>query len=174
MSYNGKRRRLSTAKHEAGHGLVLLALDIPFKSIEIIPSKITADTPNFGFVLDDNGAWCVGLVRMDTVAWLMGGHRMEAADLIMQALAGVAGEQIDWKRPVFGRGDWEDGASGDMAEAKHVSKLTKLKIEPEFHRAWHLLRQHRAAHAALIDALVNGDGTLTYQECKAIWEANRG
>jgi ATP-dependent Zn protease len=172
MSYNRKQRRLSTAKHEAGHGLVLLALDHPFKSIEIIPGEITIDTPNMGFVLD-RGDLCLGVVRTDAVAWLMGGHCMEADDRIMQALAGVAGEQIDWKKPVFKRGDWKEAARSDMEDAKQFARLTKTKIEPEFHRAWELLRRYRKAHAALVEALLE-KSLLTYEECKAIWEANRG
>lgn len=43
----GRNRRISTAKHEAGHALVLLALGLPFKNIEIVPGKITLNTPKF-------------------------------------------------------------------------------------------------------------------------------
>jgi len=170
--HNRKQRRLSTAKHEVGHGLVLLALDLPFMSIEIIPGEITIDTPNMGFVLD-RGDLCLGVVRTDAVAWIVGGCQMNAEDRIMQSLAGVAGEQIDWKKPVFKRGDWKEAARSDMEDAKQLARVTKTKIEPEFHRAWEFLRRYRKAHAALTAALVS-KSILTYQECKAIWEANRG
>jgi ATP-dependent Zn protease len=42
-----------------------------------------------------------------------------------------------------------------------------------FDRAWKLLRRYRKAHAALVEALLE-KSLLTYEDCVAIWEANRG
>ena len=35
-----RARRLSTAKHEVGHVIPMLALSLPFKNVEIIPGEI--------------------------------------------------------------------------------------------------------------------------------------
>jgi hypothetical protein len=174
MSYEQQRqrRRLRAAKHEGGHALVLLVLGLPFKNVEIQPHKITMDTPNLGFVIDHDEV-VAGVVRMDAVAWFNGRCRMSADDRIMQAMAGMAGEQIDWKRSNFKRADWKDAGRGDMADAKHTSKITRLKIEPEFYRASVVLQMYRSAHTALVDALME-KSILSYAECVAIWEANRG
>ena len=184
MSYEQgrQRRRRRSAKHEAGHALVLLALGIPFKDVEIQPRDLTPTTPNFGFVLH-RGELVAGLCRMDAVAWYSGRCQMNAYDQMMQAMAGAAGEQIDWKRPDFHRYDWVEAGKCDMEDAmgvaefiwRHLSKraVRARYVVPEFYRAVDILRQHRRAHTGLVKALME-KSLVNYAECVAIWEANRG
>lgn len=108
---------------------------------------------------------------MDALAWFNGRCQMSVGDRIREALAGVAGEQIDWKRPVFKRGDWKNRASGDMEEAKYYGDQFGIDIEQEFYRAHDFLRRQHRAHAALTKALL-AKTLVTHAECVAIWEAS--
>jgi hypothetical protein len=174
-----KRRRIRTARHEVGHAGALLELGIPFKNVEILKENIDINTPNLGYVVAEDGQWIMGIVRMDEVKWMAGDCRMEPTDRIMQAMAGMAGEQIDWKKPNFNRADWKESGAHDMEDAKFVAKTVRdvtkkrVSIATEFDRAVTILRKNRNAHAALTKALLE-KSILTYEECLAIWEANRG
>lgn len=96
---------------------------------------------------------------------------MSVVDRIRQALAGVAGEQIDWKHSVFKRGDWENRASGDMEEVKYYGDQFGIDIVQELYRAHDFLRRQHRAHAALTKALL-AKTLVTYAECVRIWEAS--
>lgn len=164
------QRRLDTARHEGGHVLPLLLHGIPFKNVEILPEEIVG-APNLGFVRDGDDL-LLGLVRMDGAAFFLQQCRFEAKDQIVQALAGVAGEQIEYERPIWRNRDWNTRAKGDYQSAKEVATILSLgSLRPFFRQAWELLRQHKAKHHALVTALLN-KSILTYAECVEVWGSN--
>jgi len=187
------QRRLDTARHEAGHVVPLLVHGIPFKNVEILiaydvlmaHAKQGTLLPNLGFVLAD-GDLTLGVVRPDRVEFMVKGCRFPAADQIIQAMAGVAGEQIEYERPVWNNREWiGKNARGrqDYADAFEIANLLAVGSRPlnkikktlrdSFMQAWELLQQHKAKHTAIVAALLD-KSLLTYAECVAIWEANRG
>jgi hypothetical protein len=168
------QRRLDTARHEAGHVLPLLALGIPFKNVEILPKEITLETPNLGFVRIGDDL-CLGVVRTDPVAFMLQGCRFPVCDQIIQALAGVAGEQIEYPRPIWNkRRDWagrNSRARFDYEDAREIAdRLSLGSLRPYFKEAWKFLQQHKAKHTALVAALLD-KSLLTYDECVEIWRA---
>jgi len=170
-------RRLDTARHEAGHVLPFLLRGLPFKNVEILPdeSARTLESPNLGFVLDGDDL-VLGVMRLDRVAWWTQGCSMEPDDQIMQSLAGVAGEQIEYERPNWSDGDWRGRAKGDYQHAKEIATLcaklwgcaTRTYLKNSFKEAWRILRQHKAKHDALVTGLLE-KSILTYAECVEIW-----
>jgi hypothetical protein len=195
------RRRLDTARHEVGHVIPLLVHGVPFKNVEILiahdvlmaHAKQGTLLPNFGFVLAD-GDLLLGVVRPDRVEFIAKGCRFLLADQIIQAMAGVAGEQIEYERPIWrdrewigeiarARVDYQDAceianrlitleaAARDVARLSPVFPQIKKTLRNSFTQAWELLQQHKAKHAALVAALLDKN-LLTYAECLAIWEAN--
>ena len=90
------KRRLDTARHEAGHVVPFLHHRLPFKSVEILldESQRTLESPNLGFVLDQ-GDLVLGVMRLDPVAWFSQGCTMTAENRIIQDLSGVAGNRLN-------------------------------------------------------------------------------
>ena len=101
---------------------------------------------------------------------------MDLDDQIMQSLAGVAGEQIEYERPVWSDGDWRGRAKGDYQHAKEIATLcaklwgctVRTYLKNSFKEAWRILHQHKAQHDALTSALLDKT-ILTYAECVEIW-----
>lgn len=168
------KRRLSTARHEAGHVVPFLLHGLPFKNVEIHPKEIVG-APNLGFVLDEDDL-VLGVMRLDRVAWIVQGCSMDVDDQIKQSLAGVAGEQIEYERPVWSDGDWQGRAKCDYQHAKEIATLcAKLRgctvrtyLKNSFREAWRILQQHKTQHDALTSALLDKT-ILTYAECVEIW-----
>jgi hypothetical protein len=169
------QRRLDTARHEAGHVLPLLVHNIPFKNVEILVHESVDITtvPNLGYVLED-GNLSLGLVRTDKIAFILQGCRFACEDQIIQALAGVAGEQIEYEKPIWNNRDWKGRnarARFDYEDAKELaSRLAIRSLRPYFRQAWELLQQHKAKHTAIVAALLD-KSLLTYTECLEIWRA---
>jgi ATP-dependent Zn protease len=161
------QRRLDTARHEGGHVLILLLNGIPFKNVEILPAKLEG-APNLGFVLDDENNLCLGLVRVDNVAFFLQGCSFSVDNRVTNCLAGIAGEQIEYEQPVWRK--WGERAKGDLQEAKWLVKTCRLRgsLQDRFKQAWTILRQHKAKHDALVAGLLE-KSILTYDECVAIW-----
>jgi hypothetical protein len=168
-------RRLETARHEAGHVLIFLLRGLPFKNVEIVRAVEIDGVRAMKFVLDGEDA-CLGLMRLDRVAWWTQGCRMGLDDQIMQALAGVAGEQIENDQADWRKGDWRGRANHDYRSAKEIATLAakiagiglRTYLKNSFKEAWKILRQHKARHSALTNALL-GKSILTYAECAEIW-----
>lgn len=169
------KRRLDTARHEAGHVVPFLHHRLPFKNVEILPdeSQRTLESPNLGFVLDQ-GELVLGMMRLDPVAWFSQGCTMTAQDRIIQALAGVAGEQVEYEQPDWNAGDWVR-AKGDLQSARETGKIARpiglvrgSYLRDSFKEAWRILRLHKAKHDALTNALLD-KSILTYPECVEIW-----
>jgi ATP-dependent Zn protease len=186
MSYDRERqyRRHRTAKHEAGHALILLELGLPFLNVEILPKELTVSTPHLGYVLD-RGELVAGVCRLDLLGWMRQrseingrqGCEMTLEDRVMQAMAGAAGEMID-NDPDFASYDWKESGMGDMADAKRDAKFVYREksaqwirhriLKPQFDRAVRFIRRHRKLHRMLTNALME-KSLLTYEECAAIW-----
>ena len=166
-------RRLETARHEAGHVLIFLLRGLPFKNVEIVRAIEIEGIRVMRFVLDGEDA-CLGLMRNDPVAWFSQGCTMTAQDRIIQALAGVAGEQVEYEQPDWNAGDWVR-AKGDLQSAREIGKIARpigllrgSYLRDSFKEAWRILRLHKAKHDALTNALLD-KSILTYPECVEIW-----
>lgn len=170
-----KERLLETARHEAGHVLIFLLRGLPFKNVEVVRAVEIDGVRVMQFVLDGEDG-CLGLMRLDRVAWWTQGCRMELHDQIMQALAGVAGEQIENEQADWRKGDWRGPANDDYRSAKEIATLAakmagiglRTYLKDSFKEAWKILRKHKAKHDALTTALLN-KSILTYAECVEIW-----
>jgi len=170
-----EEHRLETARHEAGHVLIFLFRGLPFKNVEIVQAVEIDGVRVMKFVLDDEDG-CLGLMRLDRVAWWTQGCHMELDDQIIQALAGVAGEQIENEQADWRKGDWRGRANHDYRSAKEIATLAakvagvglRTYLKNSFKEAWKILRRHKAKHDALTTALLN-KSILTYAECVEIW-----
>jgi hypothetical protein len=164
------KRRLDTARHEAGHVVPFLHHRLPFKNVEILPdeSQRTLESPNLGFVLDQ-GELVLGVMRLDPVAWFSQGCTMTAENRIIHDLSGVAGEQLEYEQPIWRSRDWSGRAKGDYQSATKVAKMFCLgSVRPFFKQAWEFLQQYKKPHAAITAALLD-KSILTYAECVEIW-----
>jgi hypothetical protein len=167
------KRRISTARHEAGHVVPFMVLNLPFKNVEILRENPLDSPSTLGFVLDRDDL-VLGVMRNDPVAWFSQGCTMTAQDRIIQALAGVAGEQVEYEQPDWHAGDWVR-AKDDLQSARETGKVARRigllrgsYLRDSFKEAWRILRQHRAKHDALTNALLD-KSILTYAECVEIW-----
>lgn len=177
------KRRLSTARHEAGHALLLLVYGIPFKDVEILPKEIVG-SPNFGFVRDGEDL-VRGVVRSDRVLFMRQGCSFHPHAQVIELMAGVAGEQIEYKQAIWRfMKDWVLGGAGnDFDKAKYLTESCALDkvwdvgfehsldayLRHTFETAWSILRKHKVKHDALVAALLD-KSFLTYKECVEICE----
>ena len=175
-----RRRRLQTARHEAGHALVHILTGIPFLNVEI-GRKFDVDTllddkiPGF---MEHDGTYSNGVVRSDPLRVIRDlDGRLDPQDVVLISMSGIAGEQIHYKQPVWRTQDWrwQGGGRFDYEDAKHVVLTRGLcrwrkrhaYLRSRFFAAWELLGVHRDEHNALVKALLKRN-ILSYDGCVSI------
>lgn len=167
-----KRELLSRAKHEAGHAIYAMTIDVEFKDVTIVPYQPTRPMYSIGSREPVTGEALGGLrYEAGTISYA---NDFEWAGLYM---AGLGGERIDRKTSGrFTSVDLFGGAHDDWqharAEAKknvETGKAVDEWINRALAAAWKRLRIHRDAHANLVNILLE-KGTVTYAEVEDIYD----